>query len=345
MKNESIHWLCIWLYFVIPLRLGIGLEKCGLAAICRYRELIMKIILSVFLVILSLPAVAGLIRHDTPDSLYTEFAANPLFSAVGLIKFETPAGADACSGTVIHKNWVLTAGHCVSDSNAMTFSLPTSSGWQVYNADSWVAHENFSGANLYAGWDLGLMHISTDMEVDPISLYSGSSELFKTAYSVGYGWTGTGYTGASDYDSLRRAGTNSIDAIFSTEGSGEQILLADFDHPDDRSYNALMLDDRDTDDFATTLEIMASYGDSGGGLFFEENGKLFLAGVHSYVDDRDGDASWRYGDVFGSTRVSSFIDWISNKINPTLVPEPGALWLMLMGLATLAWQRSLGRRN
>lgn len=299
----------------------------------------MKLIISLLLGALSLPAVAGIIRHDTPDTLYTDFAKAPAFSGVGLIAYDTADAAYTCSGTVIHKNWVLTAGHCVNAAKTMSFYLPSETGWRFYEAQSWIAHENFSDSGILDGWDIGLMRFDSVFDVVPAQLYPGNSEGFSPLSSVGFGITGNGYTGFDHTDYQRRAGTNMIDDLWSLEGTGDQVIWADFDHPDDPAYNLFVQPDFSFDDFASVLEIMTAPGDSGGGLFIEESGQVYLAGVHSFGGDYNGDGIWGYGDFYGSTRVSSFLGWINNKINSTTVQEPGAIWLILLGLAALGWRR------
>lgn len=298
----------------------------------------MKVVASLLVAALSVPVSAGLIRHDTPDSQYTDFAKDPLFSGVGLIAFDTADASATCSGTVIHKNWVLTAGHCVDDAQAMSFYLPSETGWKFYEADTWVAHENFSDTDLLAGWDIGLMHFESDFDVAPAQLYTGSSEWLSPMASVGFGTTGNGYTGFQGIDYQRRAGTNMIDDLWSTQGNGNHILWADFDHPVDPSYNLFNHPGFTFDDLASVFEIMAAPGDSGGGVFIEEAGQVYLAGVHSFGGDFNQDGIWGYGDAYGSTRVSSFGSWIGSKIFS--VPEPGALWLSFFALVALFLRRS-----
>lgn len=299
----------------------------------------MKLVASLLVAAISVPASAGIIRHDTPDSWYTGFASDPAFSGVGLIAYDTAEGGYTCSGTVIQKNWVLTAGHCVAKATAMSFYLPGDSGWRFYESDSWVAHENFTYEGIVSGWDIGLMHFSDNFDVAPAQLYSGNSEWLNPLASVGYGLTGNGEAGITHADYVRRAGTNMIDRLWSLEGNGDQILWADFDHPTDVSYNLFDSPGFDFDDLASVLEILAAPGDSGGGVFIEENGQVYLAGVHSFIANYRDDGIYGYGDAYGSTRVSSFGNWINEKISVHSVPEPSGLLILLSGLIGLCVRR------
>ena len=318
-----------------------------------------KIVIASMLTLTSVSVMAGTIRHDVDESLYRELSYNQQFDSVGAIMFDTPAGGFICSGTVIASNWVLTAGHCVDDATDMTFYLPQYDagrtellGHTEHTASSWVWHDSWTG-DLGAGWDVGLMYFDNPFDVDPAQLYTGSNEAGAVTTHVGYGATGDGLTGAALPPGSRRAGQNVVDGLHSDEGTGEQLMWSDFDHPDPEAvdgwgdvyndwvnwwYANVMGVTFTSDNEALPLEYSIAGGDSGGGAFIQENGEWLLAGVHSLGWNINGTAPQAdYGTLFASVRVSDMYDWIQSYTS-TPVPNPATLGLFGLGL-TLLWVR------
>ena len=268
-----------------------------------------SIFTAIALVGLYAAAFGGVTRHDRDGQLYLDMATQASYAPVGHIGFAEGSNRYAGSGTLIASGWVLTAGHVVANATSLDFTID---GTTISGA-SWLAHPKWNG-NLLGGYDIGLVKLSSEVAgVSPAAMYTGSGELGGAGVSVGYGMTGTGLTGATVYDGLKRAGENMIDTFYrSHPRKAPTIFLSDFDNPGnpaDSAYgSAAPLD----------MEYLIAPGDSGGGVFMDFDGDGLgppLTGVHSFAGSFDGDTDSDYGDVSGHIRVSAFTDWINKVMN------------------------------
>ena len=281
------------------------------------------------LIVTGATATAGTIRHDVADTAYRDLSADVRYEAVGSLKWVENGLNTSCTATLIHPEWLLTGAHCVDGTNFlgagisnMTFGLGDSSLFptETVTADTWIPHPDWVSTfgNLNLGNDIGLVHLSTPItSVQPAKLYEGSSEKGKIATFVGYGRTGTGLTGDFQANIFKRAGNQVFDNFGGETTSkgitllgNSRILYTDFDSPTNATESKMGT--------ATPLplEYMTANGDSGGGVFIEDpdTGTTRLAAVHSFGSTFDGNNNSDYGDASGSTRVSTFIDWIKSFV-------------------------------
>jgi hypothetical protein len=302
---------------------------------------------------------AGVIRHDRADGDYLGLATQSQFDPVGSLLYSTSGGNWICSGTLIESSYVLTAAHCLDD--ATTSNVTFSVGGSTYFGSEWTVHDSWFG-DLFAGFDIAVLELTSSVDnVSAATRYTGSSEVGQVGTHVGFGATGTGLDGATLPPGIKRAGQNEMDEVDSSFITGEQhsnIIWNDFDAPagtnpldgsglvDDSGFleNPFAAFGFDSGS-ALELEYSIAGGDSGGGYFLEEGGDWFLAGVHSFGAAFDGNPNGSYGDLSGSTRVSSFNSWIDSAIaslgggSPVPVSEPSTIVLLSLGLAFLGFRR------
>ncbi|MCE9589560.1 MAG: trypsin-like serine protease [Planctomycetes bacterium] len=301
-------------------------------------------------------AMGGIIRADRSDSQYLNLAQDSKYQAVGQFTWSDTQYNYFASGTLISSPgnlWVLTAAHVLDTAASRSFIL----GGTSYSVAQSVVYPSWTG-NLNAGYDIALAKLSiAPSGITPATLYTGSSEAGKVATFVGYGMTGTGLTGATTFDSLKRAGQNTLDVLYRT-GSATRMLGTDFDNPSGTSnvYGSST---------ALNLEYLTSFGDSGGGAFIDVAGVTYLAGVTSWGADYNSNGlDDDYGDIGGYTRVSSFASWINSTISAgtggggggggggkgggkphdltSEIPEPSSVAVLMLGMAFVARRRQRG---
>ncbi len=199
------------------------------------------------------PALGIVIRDDVPDASYQALAAQPQFSAAGRLIYNSGSGNFfAGSGTLIARNWALTAAH-VADNQAPAswrFDLGGPS-MRVEVAEVFI-HPGWalSGMDITSGFDFALMRLATPItSVTPAAISRRLSPAPGTAIvHTGFGGTSTGATGfTSQTPNVKRASTNELEA---TDFFTLFFHCCDFDNPA-------------TGD-ATGLEGQLAPGDSGG---------------------------------------------------------------------------------
>jgi hypothetical protein len=257
-------------------------------------------------------APAATTRDDQPDNDYLALGALADFASVG--SFVNSWGY-AGSGILIASDWVLTAAHMLDAATSGTFTINGISygSSQIFKNPGWTG-------NVLNGNDYGLVHLTAPVSaVSPALFFTGSVETNHVGTFVGFGFKGTGLTGWKTLDGQKRAFQNMIDGDF---GNPYLLLGADFDNPNNPADNWF------GSALPQTLEGCVAPGDSGGGVFVQQGGYYYLAGVVSGVLATDGNANSDYGDITAYGRVSAAMPWINSVMG---VPEPSTYALLLAG--------------
>lgn len=241
------------------------------------------------------------------------------------------------SGTAISPHFVLTAGHV----GGMTFSF--SGG--TYTAVERINHPTA---------DISLLRFNETFTEFSMPYFGGV--LGADVTLVGFGNTGverqagdafpwTGYNDVGGFGT-RRAATNRVEFVDFADVAGYHTnsLWYDLDFYDPRTPAPNQVD---TFGLGGALDNEGGLlgGDSGGAALLNLGGVWRIVGVNTFIGDVVGpnppggqSAYMDYGDVFGSTNVGFYQDWIAQNA-PEAVPEPATIAALGLGAMALLRKR------
>lgn len=242
---------------------------------------------------------AIIIRHDVGPGRYE--VREDSYPSVFFL--ERQGNRKVCAATVIHRQWALTAAHCVEQTllgntlaNARDFAVRVAG--QDREIDAVIIHPQFdlAGAD---DVDLALLRFkqpSTLPRVMPIRLQALEVDSIVTL--LGWGYFGLGTVGRQYNDGSLRLARNRITDL------GRRFRIR-FDDP------------RDSGSAALPLEGMPGLGDSGGPALQDDGNGLFLVGItvgEIETADFSEETQGKYGAVAVYERVAMHIDWIETVI-------------------------------
>jgi hypothetical protein len=247
----------------------------------------------------------GIIRHDVDIAKYREMGRQSDFECVGRYSI-SETEEDYAVGVLITSHWVLTAAHFVQDSSVWKF------GDNFYRTKRIIKHpkiEPNAEETQWNGWDMALVELENPVvNIKPAERYRGNEELGRTMTKLGYGFIGNGKAGLSTPRTQEKlGGQNIVDAIggiFEDREFSTSVMVCDFDNPENAESNHF------GSPIPLELEIGGSKGDSGGGVFMEDNGTTVLVGIVSGALNRQ----IKYGSVMALARVSKANEWIDSVV-------------------------------
>jgi hypothetical protein len=232
-----------------------------------------------------------IIRHDRDDQHYLNLAK----------KYEDLiCHFSMGEGTLIHSEWVLTAGHVSYDLVKMTKQydeVKVMVNHKEYLIDYVVVHPDYKPIIN----DIGLVKLKSAVPSQRFAaLYSNSNEAGKLISIVGSGDTGDGVKGTHIMDKKLRGATNRIDGV------DHNWIWFTFNDPGDKN--------------CTELEGISGPGDSGGPAFIDDGKNVYIVGISSHQKNEGLKGTYGVREYY--TRISNYTQWIYNVIQGARPASP-----------------------
>ncbi len=245
-----------------------------------------------------------LTEEESSDELLQVVGGNPVAAssaiakATGMVLME---GGGACTATLIHSRWMLTAGHCAVGSNRVRVRFGTNFRspelevqGTIYRHPQYVNQKNANGSSTKVFYDFAVIKLDTNVNRTKASLPTNSSGVYPgfRLHFAGFG-----------NRKISNNTANDIGLLYSVKLTADSYRSGDLSNPANVQRNYICA----TGGFGSAFNPKVSgvnSGDSGGPAF--KDGTLMIAGVNAFNSIQNGGSKL----VSCASRIEVGLPWI-----------------------------------